>query len=65
MGLLVDQVSEVLMIDERNIVPPPDLKTGADSELIRAIGKTGSDVKLLLDCKKLFMVSKSGLVSTK
>jgi purine-binding chemotaxis protein CheW len=53
-GLIVDNVAEVLTIDDGNIVPPPSVKTGAHNRYIKAIGKTGSDVKLLLDCEKLF-----------
>jgi purine-binding chemotaxis protein CheW len=56
-GLIVDNVTEVLVIDDSEIVPPPSVKTGAHNEYIKAIGKTGSDVKLLLDCDKLFIDS--------
>lgn len=51
-GLIVDSVSEVLAIPETEIVPPPDVnKKGY--KYIKGIGKTGTDVKLLLDCNKL------------
>lgn len=53
-GLIVDQVSEVLSIDDGNIVPPPSMKTGAYNRYLKAIGKVGNDVKILLDCDKLF-----------
>jgi len=52
-GLIVDRVSEVLPIPEDQIVPPPDISKGAKNKYISAIGKTGNDVKLLIDCKKL------------
>lgn len=52
-GLIVDNVCEVLTIDEENIVPPPDLKADFYNRYVRGIGKVGSDVKLLLDCHKL------------
>jgi purine-binding chemotaxis protein CheW len=51
-GLIVDSVSEVLVIRDEEIVPPPDINKGGH-KYIKAIGKTGSDVKLLLDCEKL------------
>jgi purine-binding chemotaxis protein CheW len=35
-------------------VPPPDYRSGAQTRYIKAIGKVGDDVKLLLDCEKLF-----------
>ncbi len=53
-GLIVDTVAEVLAIGEDNIVPPPSLRSGAGNRVIKAIGKVGSEVKLLLDSEKLF-----------
>lgn len=51
-GLIVDSVSEVLSIPDRDIVPPPDIsKTG--NRFIKGIGTIGNEVKLLLDCEKL------------
>lgn len=52
-GLIVDNVAEVINIDESNIVPPPDIKTGFHNRYVRGIGKVGNEVKLLLDCEKL------------
>lgn len=53
-GLIVDSVSEVLSIPDEGIVPPPEFKISMDgSRFIKAIGKTDSGVKLLLDCEKL------------
>jgi len=52
-GLIVDRVSEVLSIPEDQIVPPPEINKGAKNRYINAIGKTGKDVKLLIDCRKL------------
>lgn len=51
-GLIVDTVSEVLSIQEDEIVPPPDLKKGG-KRYIKGIGKTGSEVVLILDCDKI------------
>jgi purine-binding chemotaxis protein CheW len=53
-GLIVDRVSEVLTIEDGDIVPPPTLHTGSLSRYIKGIGKVGNDVKLLLDVNKLF-----------
>ncbi|HWQ79381.1 MAG TPA: chemotaxis protein CheW [Anaerovoracaceae bacterium] len=53
-GLIVDNVSEVLTIPESDIVEPPQMSIGfSSSTFISKIGKTGNDVKLLLDCRKL------------
>ncbi|MCX7749511.1 MAG: chemotaxis protein CheW [Clostridia bacterium] len=53
MGLIVDEVAEVLAIPEGDIVPPPELKTTVSNKYIKAIGKAENSVKLLLDCGKL------------
>lgn len=52
-GLIVDNVAEVINIDDSNIVPPPDIKAGFHNRYVRGIGKVGNEVKLLLDCDKL------------
>lgn len=52
-GLIVDTVSEVLTIEDENIVPPPDLKSGFQSRFVKGIGKVGNNVNLLLDCEKV------------
>lgn len=52
-GLIVDTVSEVLSIDDGNIVPPPELSGSYHQRYIKGIGKVGDSVKLLLDCDKL------------
>lgn len=51
-GMIVDTVAEVLSIPEQEIVPPPDINKGG-RKYIKGIGKTGSDVTLILDCEKL------------
>lgn len=52
-GLIVDKVLEVLSIDEENLVPPPEYKTGAQNRYIKSIGKSGAKMKLILECAKL------------
>jgi purine-binding chemotaxis protein CheW len=52
-GLIVDNVSEVLTIPEENIVESPRISGGFNSRYIKSIGKVGSEVKLLLDCERL------------
>jgi len=52
-GLIVDTVSEVLSISEKNIVAPPEIKTGYENKYIKGIGKVGDEVKLLIDCEKI------------
>lgn len=51
-GMIVDAVSEVLSISEEEIVPPPDVNKNG-KKYIKGIGKSGSEVTLILDCEKL------------
>ena len=52
-GLIVDNVSEVVSINDEDIVPPPSYKTGFQNKYIKGVGKSKDGVKLLLDCNKL------------
>lgn len=53
-GLIVDTVAEVLTIADQDIVPPPQVNNGSyNQRFTKAIGKVGSDVKLILDCDRL------------
>lgn len=51
-GLIIDEVSEVLTIEAQDIVPPPSLKE-SQSNYIDGISSTDGKVKLLLDCAAL------------
>ncbi|XER09893.1 Chemotaxis protein CheW [Sporomusa aerivorans] len=53
-GLIVDRVSEVLSIDDADIVTPQELKS-AHNRYTKGIGKVEDDVKLLLDCRRLLL----------
>lgn len=52
-GLIVDNVAEVMRIEPTNIFPPPQTYKGSKSKFIRAIAKLDKDVKILLDLEKL------------
>jgi purine-binding chemotaxis protein CheW len=52
-GLIVDTVSEVVSIEDENIMSPPNAKTGFNNRYVKGIGKLGNEVKLLLDCGKI------------
>ena len=52
-GLIVDNVDEVLTIDDKDVAAPPTNKTGFENRYIKGIGKAGDRVQLLLDCEKL------------
>jgi purine-binding chemotaxis protein CheW len=52
-GLIVDNVAEVLSITEDNIVDPPADRAGFNNRYIKGIGKVGQSIKLILDCQVL------------
>ncbi|MEN6349069.1 MAG: chemotaxis protein CheW [Syntrophomonas sp.] len=52
-GMIVDNVAEVLSIAEEDIVAPPDIRAGFHHRYIKGIGKVGTKVVLILDCDKL------------
>jgi purine-binding chemotaxis protein CheW len=54
-GLIVDNVIEVLMIQDENISQPPDHRAGIQNRYMAGIGKVGNEVKLLLSCEKLLL----------
>ncbi|MGF7143155.1 purine-binding chemotaxis protein CheW [Anaerotaenia torta] len=59
-GLIVDEVTEVLTIPEEDIVDPPQMNREAENRYIRKIGKAGGTVKLLLDCERLLEENDAG-----
>jgi purine-binding chemotaxis protein CheW len=53
MGLLVDEVSEVLNVAQEQIEAPPSFGVGVDTDFILGMGKIGSKVVMLLDADKV------------
>ena len=54
-GLIVEQIAEVVEIADDNILPPPTIGRGdkGHNKYVYGIGKVGDTVKLLLDPDKL------------
>ncbi len=52
-GLVVDQVNEVVDIPEDQIEPSPSTRQGNGSRYIQGLGKIGDEVKILLDVATL------------
>ena len=52
-GLIVDEVAEVLSIPDEEIVPPPEVNKAFQNRYIKGLGKTPGGVKLLLECERL------------
>ena len=54
-GLIVEQIAEVVEIPKENVMPSPSLgkNDSSNRKFVAAIGKVGEDVKLLLDPARL------------
>lgn len=52
-GLLVDEVSEVVDIPESQVEPAPKTGKGTSSRFIKGMGKMDDEVKILLDVGKI------------
>lgn len=53
-GLIVDRVEEVITIPDESIVPPPNFRSGFQNNYIDGIGKVEKEIRLLLNCERLF-----------
>lgn len=51
-GLIVDRVTDVVSMRKDEVVPPPQCGN-LEYRFIKGIGKSGKDVRLILDCEKL------------
>lgn len=55
LGLIVDRVSEVMLISEENIAPPPEFtQMSGSGRFVKGIGKVDGEIKILLDCEMFF-----------
>lgn len=52
-GLVVDTVMEVVDIPEDSIELPPEVAEGSKQHYIKGLGKSGEEVKILLDVERL------------
>lgn len=50
-GLIVDSVSEVIVLEDEDVSPPPSFSTNVDVRFINGIGRAKSGITLILDCK--------------
>ncbi len=53
MGIVVDEVSEVLDIADQDIEPPPEMGANVDARFILGMAKSRNAVKILLDIDKV------------
>jgi purine-binding chemotaxis protein CheW len=57
MGIIIDEVKEVLDIGAGNIEETPSFGASVDTEFIMGMGKIGENVKMLLDIDRVLSVS--------
>lgn len=53
MGIIVDEVAEVVDLKNDQIEPPPSFGTSVDTDFIQGMGKLGQKVVMLLDIDKV------------
>ncbi len=53
-GLIVDGVSEVLMVPDESVEPTPEVADGSNANFIRGIAKLGERLVILLELDTLF-----------
>ena len=53
MGIIVDEVSEVVDVRSEQIDPPPKMGSAVDTTFILGVGKLGKKVAILLDIDKV------------
>jgi purine-binding chemotaxis protein CheW len=56
-GLVVDEVSEVLRLNPDNIEPPPEMVNSVGAEYITGVGKLEDKIIMLLDVAKVLNTS--------
>jgi len=57
MGILVDKVSEVVNVASGDIEDTPSFGADVNTEYLLGVGKTGGNVRLLLDIEKIITAS--------
>jgi purine-binding chemotaxis protein CheW len=63
MGLLVDEVSEVLNVLQEQIEAPPSFGAGVDIDFILGMGKVGQKVVMLLDTDKVLSIEELAIAA--
>jgi purine-binding chemotaxis protein CheW len=61
-GLIVDQVDEVITISDEDTIPPPSYGKDMQNYYVANIGKVKDEIKLLLDCGRIFQNTQAGVI---
>lgn len=62
-GMMVDEVNEILEIDQQHTQPPPDFGTDIRTDFIRAMGRVEDRFIILLDVNHVLSVSDISVLS--
>ena len=62
-GLVVDQVNEVVDIPKKNVEPPPRATKGATSRFLKGMGKVDDEVRILLNVDQLLYEDELALLT--
>ena len=52
-GMIVDEVSEVIEIEDTNMAPPPPIIAGIEGEYLKGVGRLKDKLLILLDITKI------------
>jgi purine-binding chemotaxis protein CheW len=53
-GIIIDKIARVLVIDKSEIQPPPQMLSGIGTEYIRGVARIESLYLIILDTRKIF-----------
>ncbi|QGT98737.1 Positive regulator of CheA protein activity (CheW) [Candidatus Syntrophocurvum alkaliphilum] len=63
-GIIVDEVSEVLLLSDENIEPPPAVVGGITAEYLTGVGKLQQRLLILLDMDKILSDTEKANLAT-
>lgn len=61
-GLIVDEVNEVMAISADRIEPPPSVQKGREMRFVAGLGKVENSVKILIDISRLIFEDELNLI---
>ncbi len=64
-GMVVDEVSEVMQIHSEDISPPPPMGTSVNTDFISGMGKVGDKLMIILDINKILSAEEQRMMEEK
>ncbi len=53
-GFIVDETSEVVKINQNNLMPPPKFGTGIDTSFLKSMAKTDKSIIMMINLEEIF-----------